>query len=728
MFVIASRPGEHGDAPSALERMFADDATLAPLRRDIGLHPLGEVSARGLIGRLLESSAVPAQLEARLIRQTAGNPFYLEELVRMMVATREIERDPATDEWRLAGKPGTDALPGSVEDVILARIDRLDAGAKQLLKIAAVVGRRFSPAILAAVAREQADFEGDIAALKTAELLQDGRGHPEPELMFRHPLTHQAVYGSLLEEQRRHLHETVGLAIEETYADRREENCAVLAHHFAHARDWERAREYLFTAGTQAGRIAADAEALALYEDALRAEKASARTPDLIRRLETEASMAEALYRLGRNDAALEHALGALAELGFSYPGNAKETRSAIATKLADRTLRRLLRPLRGLRSGGSAPADPAYLLASRLFEVIGAIDYFLDPQRFVLGILTMREEAEKRPLSRSLVVSTSSLGLICDTLGRYRLGAGLHGRATRMAERLNDPLALGYCNHLLGLHQYSRGQWPAALVTLASGAAQLKVAGHLRFWASCIGANYFVLRSMGDPRWIELARRQLEVAEEINDHHAIAWGVNAAGVAALYRGDHDVARPLFEKASIAYEAIPDYRFLSGACARRALCHALAGEVDPALKLLERSEMLVSRYRIGGMSASAAVLVGAEAYLRVAEHLNGGARAAQVLRLADSACARATRHGRGVGDESAAEALRLNGMLAWLGGEKAHALKSWQAAIAAARVIGADYVLARTHHAVAVRTGDQAHAGKARELFSKAGAAPFRTA
>jgi hypothetical protein len=122
------------------------------------------------------------------------------------------------------------------------------------------------------------------------------------------------------------------------------------------------------------------------------------------------------------------------------------------------------------------------------------------------------------------------------------------------------------------------------------------------------------------------------------------------------------------------------------------------------------------------------VLVGAEAYLRIVEHLEGSPRQAQVLRLADSACARATRHGRGVGDESAAEALRLNGIRAWLDGEETRALKLWQAAIASARAVGANYVLARTHHALAVRTGEQTHAAKARDLFSKAGAAPFRTA
>ncbi|CAN0398917.1 unnamed protein product, partial [Phaeothamnion confervicola] len=300
---------------------------------------------------------------------------------------------------------------------------------------------------------------------------------------------------------------------------------------------------------------------------------------DLTGRAEIAASMAEALHRLGRNDAALGHALEALAELGFQFPRGARAIRLAIGARLAGRASRQLLRPVR-------APADAAYTVAARLFEVVGAIDYFLDPPRFVLGILTMLEEAEKRPLSRALAVSTASLGLIFDTLGQHRLGALMHRRAMRQARELGDDLTLGYCNHLLGLHQYGSGKWTSALSTLAIGSAQLERAGHLRYLASCMGANYFVLRSMGDPRWLDLAELQQQVATAANDEHAIAWAVNAAGVAHLYRGDHMAARPLFERASIAYEAIPDYRFLSGACARRALCHALEGEVDAAMELL----------------------------------------------------------------------------------------------------------------------------------------------
>ena len=717
LFALASRPLEGGAFPWLESATGQDSASAVAIHR-IDLRPLDEHSAGVLIGRLLGRGHVPAQLQAQAFRQAQGNPFYLEELARTLVATRAIEFDAETGQWRRAGRSAMASLPEGIEGVIQARVDQLDADAKQLLKVAAVIGRRVSPAVLEAVAGRHPGFDACVSRVVDAQMLDREFNQVVGDLLFRHPLLHQAVYDSLLAGQRREMHQQVGTVMEGLFGPRIEEHCAVLAHHFSLAEDGPRARKYLLLAGKHAGRIAADAEALALYESAVRVGVASGQAPDPTGRAEIAASMAEALHRLGRSDAALAHALEALSELGFAFPEGAREIRLAIAGRLAGRASRQLMRPVR-------APVDAAYDAAARLFEVVGAIDYFLDPPRFVLGILTMLEEAEKRPLSRALAVSTASLGLIFDTLGQHRLGAMMHRRAMRMAQDLGDDLTLGYCNHLLGLHQYSSGTWSTALSTLAIGTAQLERAGHLRYLASCMGANYFVLRSMGDPRWIDLAARQSQVAEAAHDEHAIAWAINAAGVAHLYRGDHVAARPLLEKASIAYEAIPDYRFLSGAYARRALCHALDGEVDVALALLERSHALVRRYRISGISASAAILVGADAWLCVAgAHASGGLRE-RALQQARLACARATRHGRGVGDESAAEALRLNGVLACLAGEPSLASRLFNAALKSARRMGANHVAARTHHDIAQLLGDPAHAQMARDLFAQTGGAPY---
>lgn len=725
LFVVAYRPTGDGGSGAGLVYSLRTNEQLTALHREIALAPLDLAAARQHLIQLLAPGPLPAPLEAYLLRRAGGNPFYLGELVRTLMATGVIERDHASGGWHAAGPLDANLLPDRIEGVILARVDRLDSRAKQLLKLVAVIGRSFSLRVLLAVTRGHPDLAGDLATLKTAELLVAAPNARETGFTFCHPLIQQAVYDSLLEEQRCQLHGEVGLAFLRLFADRTQEIYPLLAHHFACAQDWDRAHEYLFLAGGEAGRIAADTEALELYESALRAATASARSVDRVRRAQLATRMAEALYRLGRNDAALKHALEALAGLGFSYPVTPRATYVAIARTLLGRSVRRVLRPFHPAGLGGARPADPAYATASQLFEVIGSIDYFLHPARFALDILTMLDEAERRPLSRGLAISTASLGLISDTLGLYRIGAMLHRRALRAARQLDDRLALGYCLHMQGMHQYSNGDWAGALETLDAGSRELDAAGHLRWWASCTGATYFVLRSRGDARWMELAARQLEVGTAIGDDQVIAWGINAAGVAQLYRGDHVAAIGLFEKASAAYEAIPDYRFLAGACARRALCHALAGQADAAIALLARCESLIKNYRMIGMSASAPVLVSADAYLYLAEHVGDTSRRQVMLRQAAAACSRAARHGRAVHDESAAEAWRLQGVHAWLSGNRARATRLWHVAIQAAQIMGANYVLARTHHEIALRTGDATHAGRARELFEKASAAPM---
>ncbi|MBL8386250.1 MAG: AAA family ATPase [Burkholderiales bacterium] len=722
--VVAGRPDPRG-AFVALAQSLRGPVTPQVEHRRVVLAPLQEAAMQDVLRRAFGGAPAHPALARQLLGRAAGNPFYLEELVRTLRAAGTVERSADDGVWRAVGRGEEIVLPDSIEGVILERIDRLGGRERLLLRIAAVIGRRFDRQVLAAVAGDGGGLDAELDALVDAGLLADPGESGQAMLAFHHPLIQEAAYGSLVDADRRALHRRVAECLAQRSADRLESVAPELALHFLRAEQWSAAREHLLRAGEEAGRIAADAEALECFESALRAAQAAAHGMDVLDRTRLAARMAQALYRRGRNDAALDHALAALAALGFSYPTTRTRTRAAIAGKVAARAARWLGAALGAGTPRRARPADEAHRIARDLFEVVGTIDYFLEPERFVLGILTMLEEAERRPPSRALAISTSALALICDAGGMYRLGAGLHRRAVAAAERLDEDLARGYCNHMLGLHQYATGRWREALDTLGQGRMQLDRAGHLRLWASCTGASYFVLRSMGDARWIDLAEEQFAVAESTGDAHARAWAINARGVACLYRGDPAGALPLFEEASAAYERIPDHRFLAGALARRGLCQALAGRTDIAIGLVERSRQLVDRHRIAGTSASAPLLAAAEAWLAIVERLAAGGRRDRALRQAAAACARASAHARGVGDESAAEALRLAGVRAWLAGDAGGARRDWLRAIARADALGAGYVRARAHHDLATRLDAADHAGAAAAGFARAGAAPY---
>ena len=724
LFVIASRPDAQGAAVS-LRAALESDERLKSLHRPLVVPPLPGAAARLLIESVLGGGSLPAHLQEQLLRRADGNPFYLGELVRTLIATQAIERDPDSGAWQATPRMETVALPDTIEGVILARVDRLEEDAKQLLKTAAVVGRSFFYRVLRAIAEGQASLDADIDRLKAAELVENKRELPELELMFKHPLIQQAAYGSLLDDRRRRLHSQVAQCIETLFAERLEEFYSVLAHHYAQAEDWEKAYEYLFKAGDQAGRIAADAEALEHYERALTASKTSARALDPVKRAELDARIGEALFRLGRHDAALEHLFTALSYLGVSYPRSQRGVFAAILIKLFKRAIRRVMRRVVESAKPETSATDSSFVTATQVLEAIGNIDFFRNPAPFFLDILTLLELAETRPPSRALVMSTSAFGAVCDSLGLYGAASSYHAKATRIGEELGDQLALGYCYVLRGMHEYGAGKWDKAIETLSAASKRFQAAGHLHHQASVLVAKFFVFRSMGDPQWMRLVDELLEIAVGAQDEQAIGWAKGYVGSRDLYCRNYASAAKHLEEACAIQEAISDNRALTASLARWGLCEVYLGHVSRAFEHLERSRALVDRHKISGTWETRPLMSAAAAYLCAVEQAQSDTQRQQALRFAKEACARLSKLGRQVKDESAAEALRLNGIYAWLIGDKKKAQRLWTQGIEVAEKMHANYVLAKIHHELGTRTGDAKHLALARTLFIETGATPL---
>jgi len=166
-----------------------------------------------LAERRLGGGDLPATVRHMLIKRAEGNPFYLSELVHTLLATRSVERDTASSGWRTTSQFGAVPLPETIEGLILARIDRLEDEAKQVLKAAAVVGRTFFYRILKAVTDAGSALDDDLAKLRRAELIDEKQLAPELEYVFKHPLIQQATYDTLLEDRRRQMHARVGQCI-----------------------------------------------------------------------------------------------------------------------------------------------------------------------------------------------------------------------------------------------------------------------------------------------------------------------------------------------------------------------------------------------------------------------------------------------------------------------------------------------------------------------------------
>jgi class 3 adenylate cyclase/tetratricopeptide (TPR) repeat protein len=256
------------------------------------LDPLPPESAEALLQGLLGADRTLQPLKRLLVERTEGNPFFLEESVRTLVETQVLTGGRGA--YRLAKALPSIQVPATVQAVLTARIDRLPPEEKQLLQAGAVVGKDVPCPLLQAIAElpEEALRQG-LTHLQAAEFLYELSLFPDLEYTFKHALTHEVAYGSLLHERRRMLHARLVDVIETLSPDRLAEQVERLAHHAFRGEVWEKAVTYLRQAGTKAFERSANREAVARFEQAL---AALAHLPETRERLEQAIDLRLHLY------------------------------------------------------------------------------------------------------------------------------------------------------------------------------------------------------------------------------------------------------------------------------------------------------------------------------------------------------------------------------------------------------------------------------------------------
>ncbi|MGH8700939.1 MAG: ATP-binding protein, partial [Burkholderiales bacterium] len=232
------------------------------------IDPLPPESAEKLLEALLGRDASTESLKRLLIERTEGSPLFLEESVRTLVETRALVGERGA--YRLVQAPDTLQVPATVQAIIAARIDRLDPQEKRVLQAAAVVGTHVPFALTQAIVDvDEEALRRCLAQLQTAEFIYEAQLFPDLEYAFKHALTHEVAYGSVLQDRRRALHAAIVEAIERLYADRLPEQVERLAHHAARGRLLPKAVRYLREAGSKAAGRSANREAVAYFEEAL---------------------------------------------------------------------------------------------------------------------------------------------------------------------------------------------------------------------------------------------------------------------------------------------------------------------------------------------------------------------------------------------------------------------------------------------------------------------------
>ena len=231
------------------------------------LDPLEGQSADEMLQALLGGDASLQSLKRLIIDKTEGNPFFMEEIVRALVEQGVLVRNGAT---RLTKSLTEIHVPPTVHGILASRIDALPASEKDLLQTLAVIGKNIPLNLVKHITASPDDrLEPVLKGLRAAEFIYEQPASRETQYTFKHALTQEVAYNSVLMERRRLLHECTGEAIEALFKDRIDDHLAELAHHYSRSANTRKAVEYLFRAGSQAAARFAYSEAVSRLSSAL---------------------------------------------------------------------------------------------------------------------------------------------------------------------------------------------------------------------------------------------------------------------------------------------------------------------------------------------------------------------------------------------------------------------------------------------------------------------------
>jgi len=208
------------------------------------LDPLGRESAEEMLSALLGDNGELAPLRQLIIDKTEGTPFFMEETVQVLLDDGALMRNGAIH----LTKPLAELkIPPTVQAILAARIDRLPPDEKELLQTLAVIGREFALSLVrrAVGGRKDDELERMLAALQMAEFIYEQPATVDVEYIFKHALTQEVAYNSLLIERRKLLHERAGEALEALYTSRLDDHLAELAHHYGRSANLRKAVHYL---------------------------------------------------------------------------------------------------------------------------------------------------------------------------------------------------------------------------------------------------------------------------------------------------------------------------------------------------------------------------------------------------------------------------------------------------------------------------------------------------
>jgi len=228
----------------------------------ITLNRLSNRESLFMAAHLLGIQEIDKDLEKLILEKTEGVPFFIEELLKSLKDLKIIERKDG--KYQLAKEVQSVAIPSTIQDMIMARVDSLPDGTRMVLQTGSVIEREFTYDLVKRVTGlSEKQLLTHLSSLKDSELLYERGIYPQTSYIFRHALTREVVYDSILSKKKKELHEEIGNVSEEMYKDNLTDHYGVLASHFIAGENFEKGAEYSRLAGKKAEKAASFPDAIA---------------------------------------------------------------------------------------------------------------------------------------------------------------------------------------------------------------------------------------------------------------------------------------------------------------------------------------------------------------------------------------------------------------------------------------------------------------------------------
>jgi len=535
------------------------------VRRVIRLSALTRDESGSLIQQLLKIENFPERMRELVLSRAEGNPFFVEELLRSLIDAGAI----VLEEGRATAKREIDAMeiPETLQGVLAARIDRLPPDNKQTLQRASVIGRIFQRRVLAYIYEQRASnrLEAALGELQRREFIQsreqqasETAGLEEGEYIFKHAITHDVAYDSMLFARRKELHQLAAEAIEALFPGRLDELSATLGYHYEKAEAAERAIFYLGRAAQRAKAIFANAEAIAFYESAIgqitRAGDGQFRESG--RRLNE--GLGDVLTLIGRHEQARDafgraQVLAGNADpisrsrlyrkIGFSHSLQRHFAETAREFDLADQEL----------GEPGDAGADwweekvQIQMERMHLFYWQGMVTEMRELAERYRSVITERGAAAQR----AEFLKMTALTMLMES--RFRPSqecVDLAKRAVAASDEANNPTQAGHVNFVLGLIELCHGDFGDAVEQSGKALAMAEQTGDLVLQSRCLTYRAVAFRRLGDVACCTTeAKRTLELATKLGMVEYIAMAKASLAWIAWRQEDHQQAEKLASEA-----------------------------------------------------------------------------------------------------------------------------------------------------------------------------------